>query len=341
MQKTQIIDFQQLYDSMLKCKKGVNWKPSVKHFTINGIEKCLYMEQQLKSETWINGKPRPILITHPKHREGLSIQFRDRVYQRSLNDNALYPLITKSFIFDNAACQKGKGTSFARRRIKEMLWNYYCNYGSTGHVLQIDIKGYYPNMQHNVVKAKFKKHLSNEVWLMACEILDNQYKGNVGYNPGSQMVQIAGIAILDELDHYIKEKLHQKYYIRYMDDIWILSHNKDNLKEIKLQITQQLNNIGFIPHPNKTKIKKLQNGFLFLGFNYRITSTGKILMFINGKNVKDEKRKLKRMIKKVKQGIITKEKVQECYKSWKAHIQQGNSYKLLKRMDNFYNSLWN
>ena len=49
---------------------------------------------------------------------------------------------------------------------------------------------------------------------MVCNVLDSQYAGHVGYNPGSQMVQIAGISILDDLDHFIKEQLHEKYYIR-------------------------------------------------------------------------------------------------------------------------------
>lgn len=340
MNKDEIIDFEQLYESMTKCQRGVNWKPSTKHFTLNGVQMCLDMEKKLKSGSWKNGKPHPILITHPKRREGLSIRFIDRVYQRSLNDNELYPSITKSFIFDNAACQRGKGTDFARRRIKEMLWNYFCNNGNTGFVLQIDIKGYYANMRHDVVKRRFKRHLEDDVWKMACDVLDTQYVGDVGYNPGSQMVQIAGISVLDELDHYIKEVLHEKYYIRYMDDLWILNSDKEKLVSDLKEIDDQLGIIGFKVHPNKTKIKKLENGFLFLGFNYHVTDTGKIIMSINGKNVKAEKRKLKRMADKVRKGEMAKEKVDECYKAWKAHIENGNSYKLLQRMDNFYKNLW-
>lgn len=44
-----------------------------------------------------------------------------------------------------------------------------------------------------------------------------QYAGDSGYNPGSQMVQIVGISLLDPVDHYVKEKLHVKRYIRYWD----------------------------------------------------------------------------------------------------------------------------
>lgn len=340
MNKEEIIDFESIYASQHKCRCGVAWKPSVKQFTLNGLEESLKMESKLKSGEWKNGKPKPILITYPKLREGLSITFKDRVYQRSINDNALYPLMTKSFIYDNAACQKGKGTDFARSRIKQFLWKFFCNYGNDGYILQIDIKGYYPNMRHDAVDAKFAKHLPKDIWQMAVDVLNTQYRGEVGYNPGSQMVQIAGISLLDGLDHFVKEKLHEKYYIRYMDDILILGNDKGKLGQDLKAIQEELAKIGFKTHPTKTHIKSLSKGFLFLGFNYRLTSTGKVVMTLNRQNIKHERRKLKRMVKKAKRGLIPKSKIDECYKSWKANASKGNSFKLLQKMDIYYRELW-
>ena len=37
---------------------------------------------------------------------------------------------------------------------------------------------------------------------------------------------------------------------------------------------------------------------------------------------------------------MKREKVDECFKAWKAHASKGNSEKLIKRMDNFYKELW-
>ena len=42
------IDFDALYDSMRKCRKGVIWKPSVKSFVLNDLENVLRMEEKLK-----------------------------------------------------------------------------------------------------------------------------------------------------------------------------------------------------------------------------------------------------------------------------------------------------
>lgn len=335
-----ITDYDPLWDSHMKCKCGVLWKPSTKHFNLNAPEEVDRMTRKFESGTWKNGRPKPIKILYPKKRDGLSIGYKDRVYQRSINDNILYPSVIRSFIIDNCACQKGKGPDFARDRIKKHLWKYYYHHGATGYVLQIDIKGYYPNMRHDAVKAKFKRYLAEDVYNAVCDVLDTQYVGEVGYNPGSQMVQIAGISLLDDLDHYCKEQLHIKHYIRYMDDIFILHHDKTFLESVLPEIKKKLAEIGFEVHSEKTHITPLSKGFAFLGFDYRITSTGKVIMTLNSANIKHERKKLYRLVKLAKQGKITKAKADECYKSWCAHASKGNSYKLITRMDAYYRDLW-
>lgn len=335
-----IIDFDAIWESGQKCKRGVGWKPSTKHYIVNEIEETHRICEKLENGTWKNGQPRPITILYPKKRDGLSIALKDRIYQRSINDNVLYPVIQRSFILDNAACQKGKGIDYARDRLKKHLWNHYSHHGTEGYVLQIDIKGYYLNMRHDAVKAKFRRYLKDDVYEAVCDILDTQYSGDIGYNPGSQMVQIAGVSLLDDLDHYCKERLHIKHYMRYMDDILIIDSDKKRLECILEEIKAKLAEIGFEMHTKKTHITPLSKGFLYLGFEYRITSTGKILMTLNSANIKHERKKLQRLVRLAKEGRITKAKADECFLSWKANADKGNSYMLLKRMDEYYQSLW-
>lgn len=338
--KDYIIDYDSLWESAMKCKRGVMWKPSTKHYNMNAVEETHRMHRKLINGTWKDGQPKEIKIIYPKKRDGLSISFKDRVYQRSINDNVLYPVVSNSFILDNCACQKGKGIDFARKRLKKHLWKFYCHHGIEGYVLQIDIKGYYPNMRHSEVKKKFKKYLDDEVFEMVCNVLDTQYSGDIGYNPGSQMVQIAGISLLDDLDHYCKERLHIKHYMRYMDDILIIHHDYGYLNVCLSKIKEKLLNIGFELNVGKTKITPLSEGFVYLGFIYNVISTGKILMTLNSANVRHERKKLQRLVSLAKRGEITKAKVDECYKSWCANANKGNSYKLIQRMDKFYHSLW-
>lgn len=339
--KESIIEYEALWDSMLKCQCGVRWKPSVKEFVINAPEEVFKMCDKLERGKWRNGTPKPIKITYPKKRDGLSISFTDRVYQRSINDNVLYPEMTKHFIFDNCACQTGKGPDFARRRLKEKLWNFYCHHGTNGYVLQIDIKEYFKHISHSLVMDKFNKYVPKHICDMISDVLDKQHIcGEDGYNPGSQMVQIAGLSVLNDVDHFVKEKLHIKCYIRYNDDFLIIHESKEYLKNCLEQIRRKLESYGFTLHDKKTAIRKLSNGFTFLGFNYRVTETGKIIMLLNSDNIKHQRKKLRRMVNKCKRGEMSKEKVDESFNGWKEFASKGNSYKLIQRMDKYYALLW-
>ena len=56
--------------------------------------------------------------------------------------------------------------------------------------------------------------------------------------------------------------------------------------------------------------------------------------------VPEGKRKLRKYKTLACEGKMTREKADECYESWKAHARKGNSYNLLKRMDEYYENLW-
>ena len=93
-------------------------------------------------------------------------------------------------------------------------------------------------------------------------------------------------------------------------------------------------------NPKKTKVFCITDGFTFLGFKDRPTDTGKVIMIIDPKNVKERRRILRRLVRKAKRGELTKAKVDECYYAWRNHASKGNSFKLLQRMDKYYKSLW-
>ena len=94
-------------------------------------------------------------------------------------------------------------------------------------------------------------------------------------------------------------------------------------------------------NPKKTKVFSIKDGFTFLGFKYRLTDTGKVIMTVSSEKVKERRRKLRKLVRKAKRGEITKAKVDDCYQSWRSHASKGNSFHLICRMDEFYKSLWN
>lgn len=339
MEDEEIIGFDALWDSAMKCKKGVMWKDSAAHFIHNNVDEVRKLSEELKSGTYRERPHRYFTVTEPKRREVMSIAFRDRVYQRSLNDVGIYPIMTRSFIRDNCACQKGRGPDDARDRLACFLHRYYRKYGAEGWVLQIDVKGYYPNMSHAAAKAVFREKLPENVYRRAAEILDG-FPGEVGFNPGSQIIQIVGISLLDKVDHYIKEVLRAKWYQRYMDDMVIIGPDREKLEEMKEAIRAKMLEIECVFHPEKTRIYPIREGIRFLGFIFRLTETGKVLRLIPGDRVKHERKKLYRQVQCARRGETDREKCDDCFASWKAHAQKGTTHKVIERMNEYYARLW-
>ncbi len=324
---------------MMKCKRGVLWKDSVAWFVLNGVAEVTKLSDELESGTYKERGHKYFVLKYPKERQIMSIAFRDRVYQRSLNDVAIYPKMVKSFIYDNGACQKGKGADFSRERMKCHMERYYRKHGAAGFVLKIDIRKYYDSMRHDVVKEMFARKLPENEAKRAADILDG-FPGDIGFNPGSQIIQIAGISLLDPLDHFIKERLRVKYYSRYMDDMVLISDNYKQLEDWLEIIKGKLAEIGFEVHPKKTRITSLHKGFPWLGYDYRLTGTGKVVMTVDTGRVKAARRKYYRLAQKCKRGEISREKVDQSYQCWRNCASKGDGKQMLRRMDLYYQSLW-
>lgn len=337
----EIISFEKLYESYMKCKRGVMWKDSVSHFDLNAVSEINKLHNELKRGTYKPRNTSRFTITSPKKREIVSISFRDRVYQRSLNDNALYPIMTKSFIYDNCACQKGKGTDFARKRLKHHIRKYYIEHHSDGYALKIDIKKYYQSMSHKLVEEMFVRKIEDtDITNATLDVLRSQYEGSRGYNPGSQMVQIAGVSFLDGLDHYIKECLCIKHYVRYMDDLIIIHENAEHLDMCLGKIEAYLHTLELQINDGKTKIIKLSDGFEFMGFRYRLSNTGKVVMTIKSECVKRERKHLKGLIRRYQNGYMTKPDIDKCFQSWIEHASKGDTHNAVVKMRRYYEKLW-
>lgn len=338
MEDGEIIGYEPLWESMMKCKKGVIWKDSVAHFVLNGVSEVAKLSDELESGEYKERAHKYFTIRYPKEREIMSISFRDRVYQRSLNDVAIYPIMSRGFIYDNCACQKGKGSDFARRRMKCHMERFYRKYGASGYALKIDIRKYYDSMRHDVVKAMFQKKLPPNIYRRAAKILDG-FPGDVGFNPGSQIIQIAGISLLSDIDHYIKERLRVRHYMRYMDDMVLISDNHAQLREWLAIIKDKLAELGLEVHSKKTKIVPLRVGFMWLGYRYRLTGSGKVVMEADTKRLKSTRRKYYRLAQKMQRGEISREKVDQSYQCWRECASKGDGWRMLKNMDSYYAGL--
>lgn len=115
---------------------------------------------------------------------------------------------------------------------------------------------------------------------------------------------------------------------------------KEYLKYCKTEIEKRINDLGLILNHKKTQLFSLAQPIKFLGFTFRLTNTGKVVCKLIPNKVSHERRKLKKLVSRAKQGLMTKEQVDECFKSWKAHASFGDTYTLISNMETYYKNLW-
>lgn len=289
--------FDCLYKGLKKSCKNVRWKDSVTGYEANGLLNTLILRDRLMSGTYTISKYQIFTITEPKVRRIVASRLVDRQTQRALCDAGLYEDISEHFIRDNVACQVGRGTDDALNRLKVHLRRYYVHNGNTGWVLRCDVHHFFPETRHDIAKAAVRKYVSDpNAADRVCEIIDS-FGGEKGIGLGSQVSQLVELLVLNDMDHFIKERLHIKHYIRYMDDFILIHPDKEYLRWCKQQISAYLDSIG-LQLNQKTMLHPLKQGILFLQWHFMLTDTGKVLMLIAPKKSSKQRHKMKKLLQK-------------------------------------------
>lgn len=333
-----VIGFDALWESMMRCRRGVMWKSSVQSFVLNGPESIARLCDELHDGTYRPRKTTSFTITSPKRREIVAIPFRDRVVQRSYNDNAIYPCMSRGWIYDNAACQTGKGTDFARRRMRCHLERHARKHGTEGGILIVDVRGYYAHMRMDVIESRFRRRCPPWVADFAMRTMRGQY-GEVGVSPGSQLAQIAGVDYLDPIDHAVKERMGIRGYVRYMDDLVLVHEDEGHLRECLSDISGRLHAIGLEPHPTKTRIVVAGERFSFLGFDWRLAPDGHAVMTLRKESAKRMRRRVRRLCALEARGLRAEGTARMAYEGWRAHAAKGDNPRLLENSNKWFDRL--
>ena len=153
---------------------------------------------------------------------------------------------------------------------------------------------------------------------------------------GSQISQISGIFFPTQMDNFCKIVRKCHYYGRYMDDTYIIHQNKEYLRSVLKDIVRICTELGIHVNETKTQICPLTN-FTFLKTKYTLTDTGKIIHRMPRDNITRQRRKLKKLSVKVKEGVLDIKEVKNAYGSWKGNAKWYDSHNTVSNM----NALWN
>ena len=211
-----------LNDAADEAQKGVKWKASVQRYNMTRMVNIYKTHRELQNGGDVRrGFICFDLLERGKLRHIRSVRFYERVVQKSLCRNALYPILTNGLIYDNGASQCGKGTQFALDRLTLHLIRHIHRHGREGGILLIDFSDYFGKADHEALAKIYRASFQDER-LRALGFSFISAFGDVGLGLGSETSQINAVRLRSASDHYVKEVLRIKGYAAYMDDSYLI-----------------------------------------------------------------------------------------------------------------------
>jgi RNA-directed DNA polymerase len=220
-----IVSFENLLAAYRKARRGKAHRPPVAEFSLRLESELLELKRALEEGTYRPGQYRLFTVYERKPRLIAAAPFRDRVVHHAVM-NVIEPPLDRTFIPDSYACRLGKGVHKAVDRYQAWA-RRYC------YVLKMDIERYFPSIDHAILKEKLYRRIKDRPTLALLErIIDGAPHGPISleYFPSDDLLapleRRTGIPIgnltsqffanlyLDDLDHYIKQTLGCRAYLR-------------------------------------------------------------------------------------------------------------------------------
>lgn len=264
---SKVITIENLRLADSKASKGKSKQYGVKVHRKRQESNILLLHEMLLNKSYKTSPYATFKVYEPKERVVYCLPyFPDRITHHAVM-NVLEPIFVSTFTNDTYSCIKGKGIHATARAVEKALQDKK----GTQYCLKIDIKKFYPNIDHDTLKQLLRRKIKDNdlLWLLD-EIIDSAD----GLPIGNYLSQYFANFYLTYFDHWIKEQKSVKYYFRYADDIVILSDNKPYLHQILFDIKQYLkNNLKLIVKENYQIFPVDARSIDFVGYRFYHTHT--------------------------------------------------------------------
>jgi len=326
----ELTSYENIHKAYIDARRCKRYRSSILRFGCELEKRLGEIEKELLSRSYKHGGYREFVVSDSKKRLIKAAPFRDRVTHHALC-NAIEPILDKTFIFDSYACRKGKGTHAAVRRLEKFIRSARSDAKRKGFAcsifcLKCDISKYFNSIDQDILLKILGRSITDgDVTRLMTEIVKSSPQG---IPIGNLTSQLFANTYLNELDHYVKRVLKEKYYIRYMDDFLILGEDKKHLHEIKEEIRLFLDKkLELSLHPKKASVFPVNKGVDFLG--YVLKDGKRKLRKTTVKRFLKKRRRYKAMIKS---GKVRPDIIKDSDASWRGYCKFGNAYRLMKRL---------
>jgi len=359
-----MFSFQNIYSAYIACRKNKRNTINQLAFEVNLLDNLWKLKSDLESNNYKIGKSLCFLTSSPKLREIFASDFRDRIVHHILVGQ-LEPFYEKRFIYDVYNNRKNRGTHLAVKRAKSFM-----NATHNGYYLQLDIKGFFYNLDKNIIFMKIfndiqikginaKPTISNSsavLWLANKIIYHDPTKNYIfkgdpsklsllpphktlfkipkskGLPIGNLTSQFFANVYMNDFDNFIKRVLKVKYYIRYVDDFVLFDASKERLKSLYQEIKNYLWQNLRLELRADTKLKSHRDGLDFLGYIIRPNYILTRQRVVNNYKYKKAKYLQNYEQKKGKMSLEEIKKFLSVQASFVSHIKHSNGFNLTKKV---------
>ena len=323
-----------------RARRGKRSRDYVFAFDQMREENLVALRDSLADGTYRPGAYHNFYISEPKRRLISAAPFVDRIVHHAIV-NVIEPIFEREFVPDSYACRVGKGTHRALARCRHFVRRYR-------YYLKGDVVKFFPSIDHEILTRLVRKRIADERLMALIALILRSGKDVLSgerprvYFPGDDLFSVlrpAGLPIgnltsqflanvyLNPMDHWVKEELRVKGYVRYADDFVLFSDDKAALWRRRKQIAAKLSEFRLRLHPDKTIVSKTSCGVKFLGFKVCPYHT-RLLR----DSVKRFRRKLKALSEQYASGEVDATRVRQSVESWIAHASYAKSLGLRKQL---------
>jgi RNA-directed DNA polymerase len=291
------ISLEDIFTAYFDCRRHKRGTYNALAFEVDYERKCVELWHAINAGSYRPARSVVFIIFKPVQREIFAPSFESRVVDHLIADK-VGPLLENTFIDDNYATRKGKGTLYGINRVYEHIRNCSAGYTRDCYVLKLDIRSFFMSISKEYLCAKMSEYLKTNyknpdlpalLFILRAILMDNPEKhcvrrcprshweglpvekslfngdGRHGLPIGRLTSQLCAAFMLDPLDHLVTGAWGVPYYGRYVDDMILVHESKAYLLEVKDKICHWLSDHGLVMHPRKIYLQYYRKGVTFIG----------------------------------------------------------------------------
>lgn len=241
---TNILDIGLIEKCIMTASKGKRKKPPVKRVIENKEWYASQLLKVLSKEDYYFQAYKTVLINEGSMKKERTVVtplfFPDQIIHH-LIVSQLKPIVLKSLYEHSYGSIPDRGVHIAKKQLEKWIKKMG---NKRFYVFKCDIRHFYDSVDHSILKNKLQRKITDNRFIkLLFSLIDSfEEEPGKGIPKGFYTSQWLANFYLSEMDHFIKEQLHVKYYIRYMDDIVLLGTNKRKLRNQAQELEKFLNN---------------------------------------------------------------------------------------------------